>query len=405
MEYKKYRLNVIKIFIIIFLNSLVFAYVIERLFALERGISILEMQYIIIIYSITTLIFEVPSGVLSDKWKRKYVLAIGIGFCFFEFFISIFAYNFSMFSLAFILSAIGGSFKSGTWDSILYESLSKIDKENEYEKFRGYIKLMKYVSNGTIGILGGYIAHRYSFVTNYYLSLISTPFAILVCFTIYEPNNDNKTIIINRLKTENIIKHINDSIKVIRRNRSLIDIIFYSGIVGAILHGELHEMSSLVYPKIGIPIYLFGYIGFLITVLGGLSGVLAAKIKKYNLKFILNSILILSTISIYLFSKANQFSHVLYLIIAIFLMEIVSPLTSGYIHNSINDEYRATISSINSFVLNFLTIITSLVFGYFSNRYSVFEGFLSLSIITGLCSIEYIIKGIINKFNVIKLNN
>lgn len=388
MELKGYKLNIIKIYIIMFLNSLIFAYVIERIFALERGLTILEMQYIGIVFSVISFFLEVPCGVLADKWKKKYVWALGIGFCFFEFFISIFAYNFQTFILAFVAAAIGCSLKSGTWDSILYESLIKLGREGEYEKFRGYLKLLKYTSNGTVGIFGGYIAYRYGLVTNYWLSLIGTPIAIVLCLSIYEPIRKRKSI--TKMK---IFHHLTESLRVIKNNRSLMHIIFYGGIIGSVLYGQLHEMSSLIYPKIGIPIYLFGYIGFAITLLGGLSGVLASKVKdRFSYTFIFGVILIISTVSIFMFSNAKYAFDVVYLVIAIFLMEMVFPLTSGYIHKSITDEYRATISSVESFALNGLTAIVGLIFGYFADKYSIFEGFTSLVVLLSVYSIYYFIS-------------
>ncbi|MTI66736.1 MAG: MFS transporter [Firmicutes bacterium] len=396
MEKKKYESNIKKIFIIMFLNSLIFAYVIERIFAMERGITVLQMQYILIIFSIVSIILEIPCGVLADKWKRKYVWTLGIFFSFFEFFVCIFAYNFKMFVLAFILAAIGSSLKSGTWDSILYESLNKLERNDEYEKLRGYIKFLDYTSSGIVGIFGGYISYRYGLVTNYWLSLLGTPFAILICLSIYEPNKRRKiSKEKNVFKEAQIFTWIKEAICVIKKSKNLFRVIFYSGIIGAILYGQLHEMGSLIYKEIGIPLYMFGYIGFVITLLGGLSGVLSAKLKiKFSYKAIFRSILILSTISIFMFSNAKYSWEILYLMIAIFLMELVSPLTSGYIHNHIKDDYRATISSIEAFIMNGLTILVGLAFGYFSNKSSVFEGFLILAIILCLYTVIFFIQDI-----------
>lgn len=48
MTARKLKGNIQKLFLITLSNSLIFAYVIERIFAQERGLSILEMQYILI---------------------------------------------------------------------------------------------------------------------------------------------------------------------------------------------------------------------------------------------------------------------------------------------------------------------------------------------------------------------
>jgi len=61
--------------------------------------------------------------------EEKYVLALGLFFCAFEFLVSIFAYQFKTLALAFALAAIGGSLKSGTIYSIIYQSLYNCGKE------------------------------------------------------------------------------------------------------------------------------------------------------------------------------------------------------------------------------------------------------------------------------------
>ncbi|MBM7614951.1 MFS transporter [Alkaliphilus hydrothermalis] len=416
MDAKKYESNIKKIFVIMFLNSLIFAYVIERMFALERGITVLQMQYIGIIYAVITLVLEVPCGVLADNWKRKYVWALGIGFCFFEFFISIFAYDFKTFVLAFVGAAIGGSLKSGTWDSILYESLSKLNRQEEYEKLRGQLKLLKYVAHGTVGIAGGYIGHKYGLVTNYWLSLLGTPLSIIICLRIYEPmkhrvniknnsrnsNNRNK-IYNNYFNVPQILSHIRESLKVIKENRHLINIILYGGVTGAVLYGQLHEMSSLIYPEIGIPIYMFGFVSFAITLFGGASSVLAPKLKgKYNYDTVFAGILIVSTIAVYMFGNARHGWEVVYLIMAIAIMEMAQPLTVGYLHNNITDEYRSTISSVNSFVLNGLTIIVGMIFGYFADRLTIHAGFSAMAGILLIYSVVFVV-GVIRKRSGLKV--
>lgn len=389
MELKKYKSNVKKIFIIVFLKSLVFAYVIERIFESERGLSVLQMQYLFITYSLILLILEIPFGVLADKWKRKYVWALGAGISSLWGIICIFAYNFETFLVAYIATAIGNALVSGTWDSILYESLYKINKHNEYEKMRGYLKLLKYAGNGMIGMLGGYIAYRFGLVTNYWLSLVSVPAAIVLTLTLYEPAKENSQKSINKPKVSDILlkvnEHITESIKAVRQNNNLLHIIFYGGVIGAVLYGQLHEVTSLTYPKIGIPIYLFGVVGFASTLLGGLSGIIGAKLKeRFSYNAIFRTVLILSTVAIFMYSNASHGWEVIYVIIAIFLMEMVHPLTSGYVHNNITDKYRATISSIQGFVLNGLTIIVGLIFGYFADKYSIFIGFKSLCVILAI---------------------
>ena len=60
-----------------FFRSFIFAYVIERLFWRSRGISIADTVYIEIIYAVTLVFMEVPTGIWADRWSRKRMINIG----------------------------------------------------------------------------------------------------------------------------------------------------------------------------------------------------------------------------------------------------------------------------------------------------------------------------------------
>lgn len=183
----KTKHNIILIYCITILQSLIFAYVIERVFGESRGLSVLEMQYLLILYSVFSIIFEIPAGVLADVWKKKYTLALGLAFCFFEFFVSIFSYSFPMFSLAYFTAAVGGSLKSGTLEAILYETLKEQNKEASYVQISGRLKFIKYSVSGLAAIVGGVIADSFGYEMNYWLSLIGFPISIILILNLYEP--------------------------------------------------------------------------------------------------------------------------------------------------------------------------------------------------------------------------
>lgn len=92
----------------------------------------------------------------------------------------VFAYDVFGFGYAYLTAAIGGSLKSGITESILYETLLNLNRENEYVKWKGRLKFVKYMVTGCFSIAGGYVASLYSFEMTYWLSIIGIPFAILL---------------------------------------------------------------------------------------------------------------------------------------------------------------------------------------------------------------------------------
>src|SRR4051794_8595770 len=96
--------NVNKLYLIIFFHNLIPAYVIERLFWEQRGMTVLMVVLCEFIYAVSIVIFEIPTGVFADKFGRKTLLVFGAVLSVFEFIILLFANNFWTFALVVFLA-------------------------------------------------------------------------------------------------------------------------------------------------------------------------------------------------------------------------------------------------------------------------------------------------------------
>jgi len=70
------RNNIWKLYAIRFFHNLIPAYVIERLFWEQRGMTIQMVVYTEIIYAITVVLLEIPTGIIADKWSRKKMIMV-----------------------------------------------------------------------------------------------------------------------------------------------------------------------------------------------------------------------------------------------------------------------------------------------------------------------------------------
>src|SRR5581483_8514807 len=65
------------LFIAAFLQSFVFWYAIEKPFLNHLGLDKEAMALVSIVFSVSYLIINVPSGILADRWSRRGVLMLG----------------------------------------------------------------------------------------------------------------------------------------------------------------------------------------------------------------------------------------------------------------------------------------------------------------------------------------
>jgi MFS family permease len=366
----KAKHNIILIYCITILQSLIFAYVIERVFGESRGLSVLEMQYLLILYSVFSIVFEIPAGAIADMWKKKYTLALGLAICFFEFFVSIFSHNFPMFSLAYFAAALGGSLKSGTLDSILYQTLKEQNKEASFVQISGRLKFIKYSVSGLVAIVGGYIADYFGYEMNYWLSLIGFPISIVLILNLFEPKIGAS--VSKKIDFVSMFSHMKNGLVYTWNNHHLKNVILVSAVIGAVLYGQLHEMSMLIYPDQGISVKYFGLVSLGITVIAAFSGLMANKIKTLiKNPYLYVFIFFVPSFAIIIFGAVYKWWGVIFLMIAIGILEALALVYSGFIQDESPDELRVTVSSVSSFFHNAVSVVVGLVFGYYAQLFSI----------------------------------
>lgn len=92
-------------------------YAFYTLLFIERGMSISEIAILVSLWSGFSILFEIPSGILADRWSRRNMLVIASfveGFCFFIW----------SFSQSFSLFAVGFSF--GPLETLLFLAQRKV---------------------------------------------------------------------------------------------------------------------------------------------------------------------------------------------------------------------------------------------------------------------------------------
>ncbi|MGD6817703.1 MFS transporter [Metabacillus sp. 84] len=357
-------------------EALVFAYVIERLFAESRGLSILDMQNLIILYALISALLEIPSGALADIWKKKYMLAAGLFICYFEFLFSIFAYDMYGFSLAYLAAAIGGSMKSGVTESILYMSLKEEGRAEEYVKWNGRCQFAGNAALGLSSIAGGYIAYYTSFEAVYWLSLAGFPLCLYLALSLEEPKRESSD---GPIFQKHVWIQLKAAIAYTVRSKRLLMIMLVSGISGTVLHSELHEMSMLVYPAAGISVLYFGYISFAITGSSAAANLISGYYQTSG--YGLRPVFAAAAVCVFLFGSLTHWSAILFVIGAIALLEMISPILSGMVQDKAADDYRVTVASIDAFICNVLSILIGISFGYAADWYGVQFAFQLLALV------------------------
>ena len=138
------------------------------------------------VYYISVVMFEVPSGYLSDRFGRKPVLAISaMGFSLAAL-LFMFGNGFLPFLLAQVLTAVGFSFNSGSDISLHFDSLRDLGEEERFGSLEAAAERNRFLFGGLAAVLGG-LAGVLDLRLVYLLTAVANGANILVVLQLREP--------------------------------------------------------------------------------------------------------------------------------------------------------------------------------------------------------------------------
>jgi MFS family permease len=173
------------------------------------------------IFTLSAVIFEIPTGVLSDRIGRKKTLmlgglsmSLGCGF----FLLGGAVESFVYFSAANVFAALSMTLISGCDSAYLFDLMASQRQLERYPKVEGMSTGWKLVGNVLGGVLGFWIASiaiEWTFV----MTAVITLGATVVAATLPEPRV---------VKRADLKLHVFESFKIVRTSKVIVSVLFYS---------------------------------------------------------------------------------------------------------------------------------------------------------------------------------
>lgn len=372
------------LYIINFFQNLIPAYVIERLFYQEQGMTVQMVVYCEIVYAIAILLFEIPSGVLADKIGRKKLVVISCILQCFEFFALVHANTFWHFAIITFSSGIGAALSSGAFNALLYDSLKNGNRESEFERICGTMNAMEFTAALVAALCGSYLAVKFGFTFNYWLSTGSALITVISSLLLYEP--------LSQINLERRITYrqiITTGFSFFKSNRTVFKICMNAIVIAACV-GYIDEFWQLYLEQISFPIIYFGIILSVICIGSILGSMFSTKLLKYIKRTnVLIGASFLCGFGILISVIVQSIIGVFGLIVAISMVALINPLVMGYLHHHADDEARATIESISSLLERIFSIVLGLFFGFVATNINIIAGFWIIGIFVILIAIVF----------------
>lgn len=159
----------------------------------EIGLGFKELMITEAVFAAMLVLLEVPSGWISDVWKRKYVLVLAMVFDIIGHFMIILADGLWMAIFAQVLVGVAFSLISGTNSAMLYDSLLVDKKENDFGRLEGKRHGISLYAVGIASVIGG-LLYPFNHDLPIYLSMATCAVALVLAFMMTEPPREKSAI-------------------------------------------------------------------------------------------------------------------------------------------------------------------------------------------------------------------
>lgn len=362
--------NIAYLYAFRFASGLIPAYVIERLYWETRGMTIPMVIYTEIIYAATIVLLEIPTGMLADRWGRRRMIVLAAALASLEFLILVFANAFWHFALVVFLAGVARAASSGAENALLYDSLAAAGEASTFEKRLGRLNAVDIAAIMLAALSGSWMAGRYGFEFNYWVSLASTVAALGFAWRLREPPAAAADEAAPPLR-----EYVTASLRLFRSDRGIF-LVTLSGMATGAAIGLVDEFWQLHLDRLQVPVAAFGLFSAAMF-LSRLPGHMLSAWLRSRLGY--RALLTIAMTGIAVGLAVAAFARGPAGLAAVLLLSVlaglVEPLAAGYLHPRIGTAMRATMDSFQSLALNALSVAAGLGFGFASAKGDVFGGY------------------------------
>lgn len=334
-----------------------------------KGITLVEIGLLESIFHLTSFLCEIPTGAIADIYGRKTSIIISRIFSFISTSFMICSDSFTGYAFSFVFSALSYNLHSGAAESIIYDTMKFLNKEDEYKRTYGSISFCMEIARGLAILLGG-ILSDFRFIYAYILALFIDIFALSSATFYIEPNIECKE------HNENVFVHqLKESFKILRKRKiALYFILFYAFI--STIDTTVYFYCQKHFENMSISRTLIAIIYGVSNVLGAISSKYAYVVEKRLNKKSIVTILCIANVSILIgFSVFKGYLSIVIFLLSCMISGFTIPIFSDYINSLIPSQYRATILSFDSVCFSMFMLILFPLVGLMAERFGITRAF------------------------------
>lgn len=347
------------------------------LFFIQNGLSLLQIGLLESIFHGTSLLCEIPSGMLADRFSYKTNLYLARLSCIGSSILILFGQgNFWIYAIAMIINAWSYNFDSGTSTAFLFDSAVEAGQKDRYLQISSFLSGVAEVTRTLGTVVAGFFIHG-ALAWTYYIAIALSVLSILLIFLMKEP--ESKSDERNHLTLKRILE-------VVKQEWQEKPVLFYwmltYQLVGTIMcmfyFYYQQKISDLASWQVSL-IMLIGS-GFNL-----LAVYLASQIgKKWNSNQVFPILVALTGLTLLLVGAKTPFAYLSVYLLTNALYAVYQPIYYNDLQAYLPSSVRATMLSINSMMFSLSMIVIFPLTGWLIDTCGFVAVFLVLGLITFL---------------------
>ncbi len=347
------------------------------LFFIQNGLSLLQIGLLESIFHGTSLLCEIPSGMLADRFSYKTNLYLARLSSIGSSILILFGQgNFWIYAIAMMVNAWSYNFDSGTSTAFLFDSAVEAGQKDRYLQISSFLSGVAEVTRTLGTVVAGFFIHG-ALAWTYYIAIGLSLLSILLIFLMKEP--ESKSDERNHLTIKRILE-------VVKQEWQEKPVLFYwmltYQLVGTIMcmfyYYYQQKISDLASWQVSL-IMLIGS-GFNL-----LAVYLASQIgKKWNSNQVFPILVALTGLALLLVGVKTPFAYLSVYLLTNALYAVYQPIYYNDLQAYLPSSVRATMLSINSMMFSLSMIVIFPLTGWLIDTCGFVAVFLVLGLITFL---------------------
>ena len=347
------------------------------LFFIQNGLSLLQIGLLESIFHGTSLLCEIPSGMLADRFSYKTNLYLARLSSIGSSILILFGQgNFWIYAIAMMVNAWSYNFDSGTSTAFLFDSAVEAGQKDRYLQISSFLSGVAEVTRTLGTVVAGFLIHG-ALAWTYYIAIGLSLISILLIFLMKEPESKSDE------RSHLTLKRI---LEVVKQEWQDKPVLFYwmltYQLVGTIMcmfyFYYQQKISDLTSWQVSL-IMLIGS-GFNL-----LAVYLASQIgKKWNSNQVFPILVALTGLALFLVGAKTPFAYLSVYLLTNALYAVYQPIYYNDLQAYLPSSVRATMLSINSMMFSLSMIVIFPLTGWLIDTCGFVAVFLVLGLITFL---------------------